>query len=368
MSKRQILGWLLVVAAVITVVFFGLRGGDFFGTVMDALRGDRSDESPGPTGADAEQRAQALEGAPADETATGTGQPPASETTTADPTTTSRLAAGPERITEPGPDARRAERLLLALDSPLTPPVADLAERIGQARQERQERLDLQDLQDVRAGREASPTGMTAPAKVLHVLERGTVIPAVVQSAIDSDLPGLVRAHVSDNVYDSRTGAHVLIPRGARLIGVYGQAGNAGAGAAAGSRRLFVAWTDLRLPDGTPIDLGRAPALGPDGASGVRGRRTTGFWPALGAAMLFDLAGNVTAILTSQPPQAQPDGDLSTIIAAALGNAAPQVATDYIGTLLNQSPRFRIDAGSVMNVLIEQDLSLPAIPTGAGNP
>ena len=365
MSKRQIFGLILGAAVVITVVFFGISGGGVFGTVMTALRGDRSDETPGPTGADAEQRAKTLEGERAAETATGTGQPAVSETSTPDPTTTSRRSAGPERITEPGPDARRAERHLLALDSPLTPPVADLAERIGQARQARQERLDLQ---DVRAGREASPTGMTAAAKVLHVLERGTVIPAVLQSAIDSDLPGLVRAHVSDNVYDSRTGTHVLIPRGARLIGIYGQAGNAGAGAAAGSRRLFVAWTDLRLPDGTPIDLGRAPTLGPDGASGVSGRRTTGFGRALGAAMLFDLAGNVTAILTSQPPQAQPGADLNTLIGAALGNGTSQVATEYIGSILNQSPRFRIDAGSVMNVLIEQDLSLPANRTGAGDP
>ena len=363
MTKRRIIWYICGALALITVVIFGLRGGDVFGTVMAALTGGPADETPGTTDADAEQRARRLEGKPAEQTANGTGQPAASETTTSDATTTSQLASGPERITEPGPDARRAERHLLALDSPLTPPVGDLAERIGQARQDRKDR---QDLQDVRAEREALPTGMTGTAKVLHVLERGTVIPAILQSAIDSDLPGLVRAHVSDNVYDSRTGAHVLIPRGARLIGIYGQAGNAGAGGA-GARRLFVAWTDLRLPDGTPIDLGGAPALGPDGASGIKGRRTTGFWQALGAAMLFDLAGNMTAILTSQPPQAKPDGDLSTVIAAALGNAAPQVAGDYIGSILNQSPRFRIEAGSVMNVLIEQDLSLPAIRTGAGN-
>ena len=368
-EARKIPTWMIVAGLVVVgLVIFGISGGDIFAPVRNTLRGPPPDETPTTTSGDLDKRAKQMAG----DAPTGTGQSPLSDTATTSADTTTPPTNNVQQNTEPAPDTRRAERHLLALDSPLTPPVADLAERINQSRQDRRTERDE---------REAPPTGTIAPAagdhdqdgnssKDLHILERGTVIPAILQSAIDSDLPGLVRAQVSDNVFDSRTGTHVLIPRGARLIGTYGTHGaSATSGASAtGQRRLFVTWTDLRLPDGTPIDLERFSTLGPDGASGVKGRRTTGFWKALGAAVLFDLAGNATAILTNQPPQAQPQGDLSTLIGAALGNATSQVATGYIGSLLNQSPRWRIAPGSFMNVLIEQDLSLPTIGTGVGAP
>ncbi|MYG26197.1 MAG: TrbI/VirB10 family protein [Boseongicola sp. SB0677_bin_26] len=191
-----------------------------------------------------------------------------------------------------------------------------------------------------------------------HVLARGSVIPAVLESSIDSDLPGLVRAWVAETVYDTVTGGHVVIPRGSRLVGTYGS------GAPTGQRRLFVSWTDLRLPDGTPVPLGGTGSLGADGASGVRGRRSTGIWTALGAAVLFDLAGNASQILvateTGQAPQRQ-DG-LAEILGAALGKSTSQVGQEYLRELLDRGTRFRVAAGARMNVLVEDDMHLPAQP------
>ena len=185
------------------------------------------------------------------------------------------------------------------------------------------------------------------------------MIPTVLESSIDSDLPGLVRAKVAETVFDTVTGSHVLIPRGSWLVGTYGS------NARTGQRRLFVSWTDLRLPDGTPVPLGGTGSLGADGASGIRGRRSTGLWTALGAAVLFDLAGNASQILiaaeTGQAPGRQ--GGLAELLGAAAGNSTAKVAEQYLGEILARGTRFRVDAGARMNVLVEEDMNLPARAT-----
>lgn len=269
-------------------------------------------------------------------------------------------------------EARLAERARLASEAVLTPPVTAVNELVERWRA---------------AGREDGPSGAAAPsagadplpqpgvgtqaARVLpasasppafeaqtHLLARGSVIPAVLESSIDSDLPGLVRAWVAETVYDTMTGGQVLIPRGARLVGTYGS------GAPTGQRRLFVSWTDLLLPDGTPVPLGGTASLGADGASGVKGRRSTGIWSALGAAVLFDLAGNASQILiateTGQAPERR-DG-LAEILGEAVGSSTSQVGQEYLRELLDRGTRFRVAAGARMNVLVEEDMHLPARP------
>ena len=197
------------------------------------------------------------------------------------------------------------------------------------------------------------PGLLPALAPSTHLLARGSVIPSVLETALDSDLPGLVRARVSRDVYDTLTGAHVLIPRGAQMVGTYGET------ARGGQKRFFVSWTDLRLPDGTPVDLQDFSTLGADGAAGVKGKRSTGLLAALGAAVLFDLAGNATQILTGT--EAPEESDLAALLAGATGNATSRVAERYMGQLIDGGPRFRVKAGAIMNVLVEEDMNLPAI-------
>ncbi|MCY4288573.1 MAG: hypothetical protein OXC63_08270 [Aestuariivita sp.] len=245
-------------------------------------------------------------------------------------------------------EIRRAERARLASESPLSPPVRDLREMIRAEEEEQRA--------------EATETEVTPSApnileplplpKAKHNLARGTVIPTVLESALDSALPGLVRARVSENVFDTLTGKHILIPRGSRLIGRYQQA------ASAGSQRLFVSWDDLRMPNGDPIELDDFSSLGADGAAGIRGRRSTGLFKAFGAAILFDLAGNATQILTGQE-STRDRNDLSALLAGATGTATERVAEQYLGQILSQGTRFRVKAGAIMNVLIEEDLALP---------
>src|SRR6266404_8436147 len=82
-----------------------------------------------------------------------------------------------------------------------------------------------------------------------YEIKAGWDIPATLEQAIDSDLPGDVKALVRSNVYDTATGEYLLIPQGARLLGTYNSA------ISYGQARVQVVWTRIIFPDGSSINL-----------------------------------------------------------------------------------------------------------------
>ena len=350
----------VVAVVVVAALAIGLLGGVMLREWTEGSADvERSPLNPG----NVESRAGDLEGdAPGRldeaETAADPETEGVSETSPADEAFAARLAEE---------EARLAERARLASDSPLTPAVTEPADLVEGWRPEDAEPPPGPAAAPPAAvaGSAPAPQAFAAPLDALdgpaptHVLARGSVIPTVLESSIDSDLPGLVRAKVAETVFDTVTGSHVLIPRGSWLVGTYGS------NTRTGQRRLFVSWTDLRLPDGTPVPLGGTGSLGADGASGIKGRRSTGLWTALGAAVLFDLAGNASQILiaaeTGQAPTRQ--SGLAELLGAAAGNSTAKVAEQYLGEILARGTRFRVDAGARMNVLVEEDMHLPARAT-----
>ena len=103
----------------------------------------------------------------------------------------------------------------------------------------------------------------------------GSVIAASLLTGLNSDLPGMVVAQVTQNVYDSATGRTLLIPQGARLIGRYDSV------VAFGQSRALLVWQRIVLPDGSSIALDNVPATD---ARGYAGRRGPGRLPHLAAA------------------------------------------------------------------------------------
>ncbi|HYI63442.1 MAG TPA: TrbI/VirB10 family protein [Allosphingosinicella sp.] len=118
-------------------------------------------------------------------------------------------------------------------------------------------------------------------------VQQGTLIPAVLETALDSTRPGLARAIVSRDVrgFD---GTRVLIPRGSRLIGEYRSE------AAPGQRRALVNWVRLIRPDGVTIAIG-SPAGDPLGRGGVRAQVDSHFFERFAGAILqsaLDIGAN----------------------------------------------------------------------------
>ncbi|HEX6866148.1 MAG TPA: TrbI/VirB10 family protein [Caulobacteraceae bacterium] len=140
-----------------------------------------------------------------------------------------------------------------------------------------------------------------------RIAPQGTMIPAVLETAINSDLPGSVRAVVSQDVrgFDGST---VLIPRGSKLIGQYRS------GVALGQSRAFVVWSRILTPEGVSIDSG-SPGTDPLGRGGLEGETDTHFFQRFGGAILLSVmsagvqaashsGGDTTAIIIGSPEQA----------------------------------------------------------------
>ena len=96
-------------------------------------------------------------------------------------------------------------------------------------------------------------------------LSAGTIIPAVLVTGLNSDLPGMVIAQVTENVSDTATGRTVLVAQGARLIGRYDSL------VAYGQRRALLIWQRILFPDGSSITLDKLPAADPSGYAGLDG-------------------------------------------------------------------------------------------------
>ena len=109
-------------------------------------------------------------------------------------------------------------------------------------------------------------------------IPQGSVIQAVLETALDSTRPGAARAIVSRDVrgFD---GTKVLIPRGSRLYGEYK------ADVSSGQNRAMIQWTRLMRPDGVVIEID-SPSADPLGRAGVQGKVNSHFLSRFGNALL----------------------------------------------------------------------------------
>ncbi len=149
-----------------------------------------------------------------------------------------------------------------------------------------------------RAGEFASRLGGVggAPAQARAMVNpsttvtEGTLIPAILETAINTDVPGYVRAVVSQDVR-SFDGKRVLVPRSSRLIGQYQ------AGVQQGQKRAYVIWTRLIRPDGVSVNLA-SPAIAFDGTTGLEGDVNSHFFKRFGSGLLLSVVGGLGAVAT----------------------------------------------------------------------
>lgn len=164
---------------------------------------------------------------------------------------------------------------------------------------------------------------------------QGTLIPAILETAIDTDVPGYVRAVVSQDVR-SFDGKNVLVPRSSRLIGQY-QSGLQG-----GQKRAYVIWTRLIRPDGTSVNL-QSPAIGFDGTTGLKGDVDSRFFQRFGSGLLLSLVGGIGAFAS---------GGASVVVGGA-GQSAAAAAVEQGGQV---GPRIRVRQGEPIRVFTARDL------------
>lgn len=201
---------------------------------------------------------------------------------------------------------------------------------------------------------EAAPT-RPRPDSSLQTLTAGTVMPAVLTSEVNSDTPGVVTATVHQDVYDSRSGQHLLIPAGSRLVGTSGSATH-------GQNRLVIVWTRLALPNGSSVDLSGLPSADASGATGLRDRTNRHVLRTVGAALL--LSAFSAAAQLSQPDRGTDRGlSAQQVASGALGQQLNQAGASLIERELRTAPTLTIRAGTLFNVVLNSDLGMiPYVP------
>ncbi len=190
--------------------------------------------------------------------------------------------------------------------------------------------------------------GLTAPLSPFE-LKAGAIIPAVLLSAVDTARPGPVVASVSENVYDTVTGRHLLVPQGARLIGRHE------GDSRYGDRRAFLKWERLILPNGKSLVLGGEPGVDAQGAVGVRGRADRRLLP-LALASLF--AGAITTLGEIAREEDEGGGGLLGDAGDAAAIEAARVGGRLVDRELTVAPSIRLRPGAPVRVLLTRDLML----------
>lgn len=193
-------------------------------------------------------------------------------------------------------------------------------------------------------GDATKPSRATSRIDLANTVVEGAIIPAVLETALNSDLPGYVRAVVSRDVR-SFDGAQVLIPHGSRLIGQYKS------GVALGQSRAFVIWTRLIRPDGATIDMS-SPATDALGRGGVDGDVNRHFLQRFGGAMLLTLLNLGVNAATEA-------SDTAIVIAST--RAGGDAASAAVNQGQNISPTVTVPPGAPVRVFVSQDLDFSAV-------
>lgn len=192
--------------------------------------------------------------------------------------------------------------------------------------------------------RTTSPDRVAAPASS-YVVQAGNIIPASLITGIRSDLPGQITAQVTENIYDSPTGHFLLIPQGARLIGVYDSQ------VAFGQSRVLLVWTRLIMPNGRGIVLERQPGADTAGYAGLEDG-VDNHWGALfKAAALSTLLG-----VGSELGSTNGNSDVITALRRGSSDSLNQTGQKVVQRNLNIQPTLTIRPGFPVRVIVNRDL------------
>lgn len=182
-----------------------------------------------------------------------------------------------------------------------------------------------------------------------YEIKAGAIVPAALLTAVDTARAGPIAATVTENLYDTVSGRHLLAPQGARLIGRHeGESRH-------GDRRAFIVWERLILPNGKSLILTQEPGVDAQGAIGVRGDVDRRLGP-LAVATLF--AGAITTLGQAARDRDDRSGGWLGDAGDAAAIEGAQVGGKLIERELQVRPSIRLRPGTRVRVFITRDLIL----------
>ncbi len=182
-----------------------------------------------------------------------------------------------------------------------------------------------------------------------YEIKTGSVIPAAMVTAINSDLPGNMIAQVTQNIYDSATGSYLLIPQGTKLFGVYDSR------VIMGQQRVLVAWNRIIFPDGSAMTIPSIPGADMAGNSGFNQKVDNHYFRIFGSSILMALITAGTAYAVDEN-SSDNENSLSSQLNSALAQQLGQASTSLLQKHLNIAPTLEIEPGYQFNIVLTKDL------------
>jgi type IV secretion system protein VirB10 len=174
----------------------------------------------------------------------------------------------------------------------------------------------------------------------------GTLISASLITGLDSDLPGLVVAQVTQNVFDTVSGKILLIPQGSRLVGTYDSV------VAFGQSRALLVWQRIIMPDGSSIQIDNLPATDAAGYSGLEDQVDYHTWQLIKGVAASTLLGVSSELAING------HSDLLLSIRESTQNSINQAGQQITQKNLNIQPTIKVRPGWPLRVIVHNDLVL----------
>ncbi len=193
-----------------------------------------------------------------------------------------------------------------------------------------------------------NPHGLQRPVSPFQLLA-GTIIPASLITGLNADLPGFIIAQVTEPVYDTVTGRHLLIPQGTRLIGRYDNV------IAHGQERTLVVWQRIIRPDGSSIVIDNVPATDTAGYAGLSDGVDLHTWKLLKGIGLATVLGVGSSLAFGS---GSGDSDLLRALRESTGQTTNRAGQRLIERELNVQPTLTVRPGWPLRVIVHKDLIL----------
>jgi type IV secretion system protein VirB10 len=182
-----------------------------------------------------------------------------------------------------------------------------------------------------------------------YEVKAGAIIPAILVTGLNSDLPGNVIAMVKENVYDTVTGEYLLIPQGSRVLGLYDSM------VSYGQKRVQVVWVRMIRPDGSSIMLENMPGVDLAGMSGYKDKVDNHFDRLVGGALLSSIL-SVGATISQGTYTDEASMSTQQRMAASVGQDINSTGQQITRKNLDIQPTLKIRAGMTVNILVNKDM------------
>jgi type IV secretion system protein VirB10 len=189
-------------------------------------------------------------------------------------------------------------------------------------------------------------------------LGAGTIIPCILDTAMDTTVAGFIRCHLDRDIY-SDTGAIVLLDAGTSVLGEYQ------ASLRQGQERIGVVWSQARTPKGITIRL-NSPGTDPVGRAGMDGELDTYFWTRFGAAVMFSLLQDAGAAARNYVSSLATNGTSNQgVNPGQIGintqGATEQVVSTTVRNSANVPPVLKKNQGERVSIFVRNDLDFSKV-------